>query len=57
MVWDKTHKDKSTSTIVQFLYKYESICRQWIKIQIKDQGKEFVYEIKFYKTWSVLSSL
>ena len=45
MVWDKTHKDKSASTIAQFLHKYEIICRQWMKIQIKDQGKEFVYEV------------
>ena len=45
MVWDKTHKDKSTSTIAQFLHKYEFICRQSMKIQIKGQGKEFVYEV------------
>ena len=40
----KLIKDKGTSTITQFLY--EVIYQQgWIKVQINNQGREFVNEI------------
>ena len=40
----KLIKDKSTSTITQFLY--EVICQHgWIKVQINNQGREFVNDI------------
>ena len=51
----KPIKDKSTSTIAQFLY--DIICHhECMKIQINMQGRQFVNEItKFYTTWSGLS--
>ena len=40
----KSIKDKSASTIAQFLY--EVLCRHGcMKIQINDQGREFVNEV------------
>ena len=42
--WSKPIKDKRASTITQFLY--EIICwHGYMKIQINDQGREFVNEV------------